>query len=56
MFKTNQGISGEQCVRTDDDLLAVSDEDKKISQKGYHEKLLNTESAWDRNSLQDHQV
>ena len=37
MVKTNQDIIGEQCIRNDDGLLAVTDEDKKV--------------AWDRNSL-----
>ena len=41
------------CMEIVDDngLLAVSDEDKKIIWKSYHEKLLNTEFALERNSL-----
>ena len=51
MVKTIQHITGGQCIRNDDGLLAVSDEDKKIAWKSYHEKLLNTEFAWNNNSL-----
>ena len=29
MFKTNQDIIGEKCIRNDNGVLAVSDEDKK---------------------------
>ena len=36
-------------LRNDDVVLAVSDEDKKIA--SCHEKFLNTEFAWDKNSL-----
>lgn len=32
-------------------MLAVSDEDRKIAQKSYHEKLSKTEFDWDRNDL-----
>ena len=35
----------------DEGVLAFSDEDKKIAWKNYHEKLLNTDFAWHRNSL-----
>ena len=45
MVKTNQVIIGEQYIRNDDGALAVSDENKKIAWKIYHEKLLNTEFA-----------
>ena len=51
MVKTNQDIIGEQCIRNDDSVLAVGDEYKKVDLKSYHEKLLNTDLAWDRNSL-----
>ena len=47
MVKTNQDIIGEQCIRNDDGVLAVSDEDKKIAWKSYYEDLF----TWDRNSL-----
>ena len=47
MVKTNQDITGEQRVRNDDGLLAVSDQDQKIAWKSYHEDLF----TWDRNSL-----
>ena len=30
MVKINQGITGEQCVRNDDGVLAVSDEDHSL--------------------------
>ena len=51
LVKTNQDIIGEQCIKNDDGVLTVSDEDKKIACKSYHGRFLNTESAWDRNSL-----
>ena len=38
-------------MKDDDGVLVVSDEDKKIVWKSYHEKLLKTVCAWDRNSL-----
>ena len=45
MIKINQGIISEHCIRSDDVVLTVSDEDKKIAWKSYHEKLLNREFA-----------
>ena len=51
MVKTNQGIIGEQCIRNDDGVLAVTYEDKKMAWKSYHEKLFNTGFVWDRNIL-----
>ena len=51
MVKTIQDINGGQCIRNDDGLLAVRDEDKKIAWKSNHEKLLNTEFARNKNSL-----
>ena len=51
IVKTNQDIIGEHCIRNDDDILAVSNEDKKIACISYHEKLLNKGLACDRNSL-----
>ena len=50
MVKTNPDILGELCVRKDDGITAVIDEDQKIAWKCYHEKLLNTEVAWKRKS------
>ena len=50
MVKTNHNVVGEQCIRNNV-ILAVSEEDKKIALKCYHEKLLNTEFALDKNSL-----
>ena len=51
MVKTNQDIISGQCIKNDDCVLAVSNEDRKTVWKSYHEKLLNTEFAWDRKSL-----
>ena len=48
MAKTNQGIIGENCMRNDNGMFAVSDEDRKIAWKSYLEKFLNTEFALDR--------
>ena len=50
MVKTNQDTVGEQCIRNDDGVMAVS-QSKKIAWKKYHEKLLNAGFAWDRNIL-----
>ena len=50
MVKTNQDIE-EQCIKSDDGVLAVSDEGKKIASKSYYWKLLNVELAWDKNIL-----
>ena len=52
MVKTNQNIVGEQCIRNDDGVLALSEDDNKIAVKNYHEKL-NTEFAWDKNNFLD---
>ena len=49
VFNTSKRI-----VKTnlDDGVLAVcDDEDMKTASKSHHEKLLNTEFAWDRNDL-----
>ena len=51
LVKTNQDIIGEQCIKNDDGVLTVSDEDKKIACKSYHVKLFNTKFTWDRNGL-----
>ena len=45
MVKTNQDIIREKCIRNDDGMYVVNDEDKKIVYKSFHEKLLNTEFA-----------
>ena len=50
MVKSNQHIIGEQFIRHDG-VQRVSDKDKKIAWKSYHEKLLNKALAWDGNSL-----
>ena len=36
MVKINQGFIGEQYIRNDDGVRAVSDEDKKTAWKSYH--------------------
>lgn len=46
IFKINQNI-----IRNGDGVLGVNDEVKKIAQKNYYEKLLNTEFVWDRKIL-----
>lgn len=51
MIKTNQDITGVQCIRNDDGVLAVSDADKKIAWTSYHNKLLNKQFALENNSL-----
>ena len=51
MVKTNQDIIGEKCIRNNDGVLAVSHEGKKIAWKSYHEKLLNTALALNKNSF-----
>ena len=38
MVKTDQGILGEKCIRNDDGVLAVNEDDNKIVAKSYHEK------------------
>ena len=42
MVKTYQDIISKQCMRNDNGVLTVSDEDKKIVRKSKHEKLLST--------------
>ena len=39
------------CIRNGDGVLPVTNEDRKIAWKIYNEKFLNTELAWDGNSL-----
>ena len=48
LFKTS-----ERMVKTnlEDGVLTFIDEDMKTASKTHHKKLLNTESAWDRNIL-----
>lgn len=43
MLKTCEDFIGEQCIRNNDGMLAVRDEDKKKTQKIYHGKLLNAD-------------
>ena len=51
IVRTNQDIISEQCRKHDNSVLAVRGEDKKISWKSYHGKILNTGFKWNRNSL-----
>ena len=44
MVKTNQDIICERYIRNGDDVLAISDEDKIIVRKSYHERPLKL--AW----------
>ena len=53
LVKDNRDIIGEQCIRNDDGILAVSEEAKKVAWKSYYENLLNTENDWDRNNLSE---
>ena len=41
MAKTNQGIIGENCMRNDNSMLAVSNMYRKIACKSHLEKILN---------------
>ena len=51
VVKTNQNIMDEHCIRNDDGVPAVIDENMKLDWKNYHEKLSNTVFAWDESSL-----
>ena len=51
VVKINQNIIDELCIRNDDRVPAVIDENMKVDQKSYHVKLLNTLFAWDEGSL-----
>ena len=44
VVKSNQDITGNQCIRNDG-VLAVKDEYKKIACKRHYENILNTELA-----------
>ena len=46
--KCNLFKIAKRMVKTNQDII---DEEKKNAWKTYHEKLLNTEFAWDRNNL-----
>ena len=52
MVETNPGIN-EQCIKNDDEVWVISDEDKKIARRSCHEKLWNIEFAWGRNTLSE---
>ncbi|KAK3896219.1 hypothetical protein Pcinc_000141 [Petrolisthes cinctipes] len=52
MAKTNQDIVGEKCIRNDDGVLAIHEQDKKDAWKCYYERLLNTEFPRDRENLE----
>lgn len=47
-IKNNQDIIAEQCIRTDDEVLQVSNEDEKIVWKS-QEKHFNTRFKWVKN-------
>ena len=51
VVKTDKDIIGEQCIKNVNGMLKISDEDKKITLKSYHEKLLHTELACNGNSF-----
>ena len=51
MVQIIHDIIRKQSIRNNDGVLVVGNENEKRSEKSYHEKLLNTELAWDRNSL-----
>ena len=51
IMRTNEDITGKQYIRNDDGVLVVSDKNEKMTCKSYHEKLLITEFAQDRNRL-----
>ena len=50
MFKTDNDITGNEIVRKGDNVLAFSDEDKKITWKSHPEKLLSLH-AWERSGF-----
>ena len=50
MVKTNPDIIDEHCIRNDDCIPAVIDENMKLDSKSYHEKLFNTVFGWDDSS------
>ena len=52
MVETNPGIN-EQYIKHDGEVLVINDEDQKIARRSCHEKLLNTEFAWGRNTLSE---
>ena len=49
--RENRDGVGEKCVRHDNGTLALTDTEKKEAWKCYHEKLLNEENAWEKESL-----
>ena len=51
VVKTNEDIIDKHCIRNDDGVPAVIDENMKLDWKSYHVKLLNTLFEWDESSL-----
>ena len=51
MVQIIHDIIRKQSIRNNDGVLVVGNENEKRSEKSYHENLLNTELAWERNSL-----
>ena len=51
LVETNQDDVDQQCIRNNDGVFAFSYKDQKIVWRSYHEKLLSTEFAQDRNNL-----
>ena len=51
VVKTNQDIIDGHCIRNDDGVPAVIDENMKLDWKSYHVKHLNTLFEWDESSL-----
>ena len=49
MVKINQNIIGNQCIRNNDGVLAVRDEDEKVTWKSNHKKLLNFQAPIPQN-------
>ena len=47
----NQDVVGESCVRNDRGDLATTDDDKTEAWQCHHDRLLNTENAWEREAL-----
>ena len=51
VVETNLDIIDEHCMRNDDGVQSVIDENMRLGWKSYLEKLLNTVFAWDESSL-----
>ena len=53
MVKINHDIVGEQCIRNDDGVLAVSVENTKTVWKSYHEKPIRDNTVIKHNVIKD---